>query len=233
MAKRRVFRIRRWVIGVAMLAVVSALTGSVASADSLTGILNLPKDPTLNPYPGPYGTVQITLVNGQDVSVVFTANSGFTFVDGSSVGIALTCGTCDNSTYSIDPLNVSSSPGNPITDIYLGSAHQVNGVVGSYNAILSQSNASSGNTIVSFDITCASCDWAGVHDIIRAPDTDNPLNSWIEAHISVLGTDCGGGSPCTGHVGGAVAAIPEPGTLTLLGIGLLASGTVARRFKKR
>jgi hypothetical protein len=213
-----------------MLVAVSALTGSVASADSLTGILNLPHDPSLDPYPGPYGTVQINLVSGQDVSVVFTANSGFTFIDGSSVGIALTCGACDNSVYSI--ANVFASPGNPITDIYLGSPDQVNGVVGSYNAILSQQTANSGNTLVSFDIKCPSCDWLGVHDIINAPDTDNPLNSWIEAHIAVLGTDCGGGSPCTGHVGGAVAT-PEPGTLTLLGIGFLASGAAARRFKKR
>jgi len=216
----------------AILMVVLAGLPAVASAvTTLNGVLDQPNS-GLSGFPAPYGTVTLNLVSSTEVDITFTAAAGYLFVNGNSVGVALTCGACTNESVT----NITVASGNPITDVYLGT--QKNTPVGDYELLLSQQNASNGNVTVSFQLNALNgLTWTDIHDII---DTGANFGanvpgkpSWIEAHIGVIGSSCVGAdgktSPCTGFTGGAVTSTPEPATIFFLGLGLTAVGIIARK----
>jgi hypothetical protein len=208
-------------IGIGVLALMFMLTASVASADVLNGTLSFTNSGDIGA--GPYGTVQITFVDSHDVNVVFTAAAGYLFVADNSVGLSLTTIT------GVSMINPVSNGEAVTADFTLN--QKVDGI-GSYDVTLKQKDASNGASLISFTLACATCNWTNVHSIIKQPDTDNPFNSWLEAHVAFQ-TNCTAEKACTGFVGGNVDGVPEPGTLTLLGLGLVAGGTLVRRFKKR
>src|SRR5690242_19780933 len=60
------------------LASLFILVGSVASADTFTSIINSGNS-AISGFPGPYGTVLVTLTSPTMATITFTSNTGFLF----------------------------------------------------------------------------------------------------------------------------------------------------------
>jgi hypothetical protein len=211
-------------LAVAMLA---GLSGP-ATADFIIGTPNV----ALSPYPGPYVSVDVTLnAAGTEATITATSlsNGSFTYLmgDGSSFGLntngavsvgVITGTPATHGAYSLSSGNVSSF-GN------------FNFIIDTFDGFTSTSNS------ISFTLTLLSGTWANEDDVFTA----NNKGFFGEAHIFVASPDCtnAAGAPAacvTGFAGNGEGPppqeTPEPGILSLLGMGLLAAGATRLRRRK-
>lgn len=242
-------------VATSVFALALLLTASVAWADLQTplewiGSLNMP-NAALSPYAGPYASIDITLANNttDTATVTFTAlvNGGnqYLFVDGNSVGLALT--TTDVTLGALGATTLNSDFHSPCFgppqcgggSFSLTPSLGLTNVssVGSYNLTLTNFDSFDwALDTISFTLTKNDgTAWGSVANIIDL-NLNPGTGSWVEAHIAVC-TDPNNCSPATaaaattGFTGGNVN-VPEPGTVALLGSGVLVLGTLARRFRK-
>ena len=254
-------RMKTLSIGLVALAFVSVLTASVATADTFGGNIFLdPVGNTLTTgcgglCPGPYASIAITTDGSATAHVTFTGLTNGTFryliIGPNDVGLVLSTTLVTVGNFSFTQLAGFSSP-LPFTATIAAGQH-IDGT-GDYNLVIDGGNGYvNAVTSLSFDIVRngGTGNWGAAASVINNT-TNHGLwinsitglptesNSWATAHIAV----CGNASSCspataalaTAWAGGAVTTditqVPEPGTLALLGSGLLMLGTLARRFKK-
>jgi hypothetical protein len=188
---------------------------SVAHAN-LTLTLNDPNS-ALSGYPGPYGTVDIALVNSTQATLTFTAGSagGYTykFGDGFSVDFNINATVYG---YTPSPVLTATNSNNVSS-------------FGVFNSTFSNPDPSASGAVssVTFSLTNFSGTWATASDVLTA----NDKGYLVAAHVFVF--NAAGGNPLTGFAGngGGGSSVPDAGTTTgLLGVGLLAVALLRRRF---
>ena len=185
----------------------------------------------LAPYPGPYVHVNITLIDATHASVAATSLSSgaFTYL----MGAVSSFGLNTNGAVSVGPIT-----GTPVTHgAYSTSSGNVS-AFGNFNFIIDTFDGfNSASNSISFALTLLSGSWSSDANVVTA----NNKGFFGEAHIFVTGPNCrdalGAPNACvTGFAGNGsgppVQDTPEPGILSLLGIGLLAAGATALRRRK-
>ena len=205
--------LKKCLLSVSLLALFVGFTAQGASANTIY-ILDQPND-GISSYTGPYGQVEVELLDANTAQITFTSYSGYLFVDGSAVDLS-TDGTYNGDAVT-DPLHVISDSGSGTADGF-----------GTYDIRLTTGNAAIGVESVTFTIDLASGTWASSDDVLILNDKDY----YAAAHIGVVGSSCGG-SPCTGFASTNGSSVPDGGsTMTLLGSALVAFGLLRRRFSK-
>ena len=207
--------------------------------------------------PGPYASIAVTTsdTNVKVAHVLFTAltQSGFTYgIDGKNDLVALTISQTANVT--VQNIGATALYGSSGALSALVGTDKTFNQVGSYNVTIDSENGGFSNAMktVFFDIVLdntTSAVWADAISVIdRTKNAGTWINStngatltnqisWAAAHIGVDPANSQvNGAANTAWAGGAVLTqerVPEPGTLMLLGAGmLLIGGVAARRFKK-
>ena len=210
------------------VALLVGLSGP-ATADFIIGTPNV----ALSPFTGPYVSVAVTL-NGAGDQATITAtsltNGAFTYLmgDGSSFGLntngAVTVGLITG-TPGTHGAYTLSGPGN------VSSFGTFNFIIDTFDGFSDTSDS------ITFTLTKVSGTWANEDDVFTA----NNKGFFGEAHIFVASPECTNtqGAPVacvTGFAGNGEGPppqeTPEPGILSLLGIGLLAAGATRLRRRK-
>jgi hypothetical protein len=216
--------------------VVGGLALSYSSADAFLLTLNQGNDALVNGSPsftGPYGTVQITLIDGHDATVTFTAlpqviggqTYQYLFGDGSSVAlnVNLTGGT-------VNATGFTWTGGGGNTAFSFGGSGNVDGF-GVMNATV---NDFDGFTAAVKTLTytlqlVGGSGWSSDADVVTA----NASGFEAAAHIFASGGTCNGACVTGFAANGPGGVTPEPSTIALLGFGLVGVGFIGRRIRSQ
>ena len=204
----------------ALLSIGLAVSGA-AAADPLAIQITDP-NAAISGYPPPYALIIYDLVDSNTATFTITAYSPYYIGAVNSVAVnfasAITLGTISGTSACANPY--SSSGGGNVSSF------------GTFNLIIDTNNgANCAGTSITFTVDKNVGTWANTADILTA-NTDGYLAA---AHIfaGCTGTPPNRSCVVTGFAGGDQAVppdeIPEPQTLALLGLGLLALASVRRR----
>jgi hypothetical protein len=215
--------------GMSGAASATAVAGFTCTTGSFLSVLTFSNDTSASGS-GTFGEICITLVDSNTAFVQAEALAGFSMVGLNSLALNINgTDTCTGGTAGacVDSGGVTSNAAGPYTQDF-PATDNVDGL-GSFNFHISEANASSGATLLTFTIDTSGTPWTTVSDVLV-----NNLSGFDAAmHLSVLGSNCNG-SPCTFFAGENTAGIiigetPEPAVLSLLGIALLGMGFTVRR----
>jgi len=183
----------------------------------------------LSGFPGPYGSVDVTLVDSKHATIDFTSNSaaGYYFVDGGSVAVNV-----DATSWTLGTVTGNSTSGS-----YSNGGSGNEDGFGSFKQTINSPNSGGTNrsTEITFSLTDISGIWSSAADVL----TGNSQGYLAAAHIGVCTS-----SPCTGSgahalattgfaVNGATTPVPEPGSLALLGTMLIMLGGIGYVMRRR
>lgn len=211
------------------LFVVLAIGAVPAVADTITFTINLGNS-ALSGFSGPFAEVSVNLTSATDATITFTSdtNSGNIYLigDGGSVGINVNAASWTISGIIGSNAGTGFTPG-PWSD---GGGGNEDGW-GSFNQTINSFDGfTHSSDTISFDLTNTGGTWASAANVL----TPNAQGFDVAAHIFVTASpaDAANGALATGFaVDGP--AVPEPGSLALLGSGLIGLAGVLRRKVRR
>ena len=210
----------------ALAMVVSALVAaSSARADTISYPLAL-GNPAISGYVGPYVDVLVDRTSGTTADITFTSlsNGSQTFLIGDGGTAAVNVNASSWLLSSILGTNAGTgfSPG-PFSN---GGSGNEDGF-GSFNQNIDDFDGYTHSTSsVSFTLTNLSGSWASAADVL-AP---NASGNVAAAHVFVA--SCASAASCdagTAALATGFATVPEPGTASVLGLGLIVLGLSRRR----
>ncbi|HXK23749.1 MAG TPA: hypothetical protein VMS55_13840 [Myxococcota bacterium] len=214
-------------LSVHLAVVVSALVvaGSNANADTISYSLGL-GNPAISGYTGPYVGVLVNRTSGTTADITFTSLSSgsqtFLIGDGGSAAVNVNASTWSLSSILGVNLGTGFSPG-PFSD---GGSGNQDGF-GSFNQKVDDFDGYTHTTSsLSFTLTNLSGSWASAADVLAA----NASGYVAAAHVFVA--SCASAASCdagTGALATGFATVPEPGTASMLGLGLTLLDLARRR----
>jgi len=192
----------------------------------------------LSPFPAPYATATVVLIDATHATVVFQAltTGSQDYMIGAAQALDLNVGA---SAFTVSPLPVTAvtlagftTPSCPKPPAGPGSGNVSSFGVFNLTIDCFDGFPNSGKTF-SFTLTNTSGTWATEASVLVA----NGDGNFAAAHILACNTNpctASGGALVTGFAGNSEGGfppviIPEPQTLTLLGLGLLVLGFARRR----
>jgi hypothetical protein len=210
------------------VASLALLAGKNALADSV--ILNLGTGNSAissAPYGTPYGTVSVNRTSSTTADFIFTANSGYLFLDSGSAAVNLN--STDWTISGLTGTTLSGFSGPSLADAGGG---QEDGF-GNFNQTFDEFDGFTWALhTISFTVTDNSGTWASVSNVL-AGNNDTNL---VAAHVGICNvnpcTFTGGSFANTGYASetGAVnIPTPEPSSLALFGTGILGFAAMMRR----
>lgn len=204
-----------------LLAVAAAW--AIAASSAQAGIIYYLDQPNsdLTGFTGPYGTVEITLIDSTHADILFQSNTvGYLFGAQGAVAINVNANSfsMSNLTGDLAFTNGSLSAGNPGNEDGFGSFNQTINADGGY------ANA---YTSVSFQIinNDSGGSWSSANDVLAL----NKTGFAVAAHIFVSG---GSASGTSGYAADGAQPTPEPASLTLWGMMAL-GGVACSRWRKK
>lgn len=181
-------------------------------------------------YPGPYGTVDVTLNTSTQATVTFTGDTvgGYTYIFGGTGCVAV---NVNATSWSVSGFAGTAYNGDSavVGNLSSGGAGNENGF-GSFNQTINNFDGFQHSwSTVTFLLTDTSGTWASAASVL----TGNSENNIVAAHIFVV-DDSTGANPSTGfatQTGGT--EIPDGGaTVLLLGTALTGLGMIKRLIVK-
>ncbi len=220
-------------LGLAVLALLLTAAAPRASADSFT--LSVPNS-AISAYPAGYINVTVTLVNSTTATITFTNDpSGiynYLMGDGSTAAVNVNA-----TTFTVGAVSESNSLGAPFTPTFTSTQTGTQNVdgFGDFNLTINNTDGFGDSaTTVTFTITNTSGTWSSAANVLIA----NSQGNTAAAHVFVESSTCTDGSGklvacATGYAGNGTN-VPEPGTLSIFGTGLLGlAGLIRRRMNKQ
>jgi hypothetical protein len=212
-------RITRWAPLAAVAAVLLAL-GSTASADTVF-TLNIPNS-GISAFTGPYGTVDIDLVNSTTATITLTAlsNGGNYYAFGSDGAFGV---NVNATSWSVSGLT-GTAPATHSGPSFTNDGAKSEDGFGTFNQTFKEfDGAGYSLTSVMFTLTNTGGVWADSGSVL-APTAGG---YYTAAHVYVFATsDYSLPSLATGY---ATAVVPEPSSLAMAGIAALGFGANAWR----
>jgi hypothetical protein len=214
----------RWIAAFALA--VAVFTPGIASAD-LSITLDNPNS-AISPYPGPYGTVLVQLLDATDAKVTLTATLGsnYLFGDGGTLGLNT------NGTVSVSILSWVNGIGSSTPTV--GNPGNEDGF-GKFNVTIDNGQgAADALKTLSIQLTNTSGTWSSASDVL----TPNSNGALAAGHVFVYTNSSynGGTALATGFAAGSngtpIINTPEPSTIALALSGLGAIGLVALRRRR-
>jgi hypothetical protein len=208
------------------VALVAGLAAGPAAASAIytIGIPNA----ALSPYPGPYATVQVNLINPTQAHVTFTAlsdaNYWYLMGDGGSADLNV------NGAYLLGPVTGTAMPGFSAPSFVSNTPGNVSSF-GVFNLSLNFFDGfTHAATSIEFDLQKTSGTWASDLDVLAA----NPLGYFAAVHTFVCAINCSptGAALVTGFAATNTLPrerVPEPNMLALVALAILALAMVRRR----
>jgi len=188
----------------------------------------------LVPFPGPYATASVTLVDATHANIVFDSltGGGNIFLMGAVNAFDLNVGATSFTT-SPNPVTGTTLPGFSAPSCNNAGGGNVSSF-GSFNLTFACFDGfTNAGTMFSFMLTNTSGTWGSESAVLVA----NADGNFAAAHIFVCALPCttAGGALVTGFAGNSEGGfppviIPEPHTLALLGLGFLVLGLARRRL---
>lgn len=201
---------------VGLWACLLTLRASPASADTIGFDLGAPNS-AIAPFPGPYVHVDINRTASTSATITFSSltQSGNTYLmgDGSAVALNVNAGTFSFALVAgSDPNFLKSTTGTQNVDGFGNFNFTIDNKDGFPQAVSS----------ISFVLTDTSGTWGSASNVL----VSNSMGFSAASHIFVQNTSCTGAC-ATGFA--ANGAVPEPGTLALVGSGLVSVGVMVRK----
>lgn len=187
-------------------------------------------NPAISGYTGPYGTVDVDLASGTTAAITFTGNYAdpYYYLFGGQGAVGLNVNATSFSVASITGQQLSG-----FTDgagPYTVTSGNEDGF-GSFNlSIDSFDGLQHSADMITFElINKSGSTWAGAADVLAG----NSNGYLAAAHIFVSDGNVNDGAYTTGFAANGATPVPEPGSMLLLGAGLLGLVGVSRKkFKK-
>lgn len=227
---------RSLVTACAAVALLLGLGATRASADSVTYDISVP-NAALSPYTGTLAQVTVTLTDSTHATVTFNScgpnetcsYAGYVFLMGSESAAGV---NVNATSWTVSPITSTNGESGftsgAVTDGGSGNVSEFGVFNQTFNSFDGFTHSS---TTISFTLTNTSATWNSAADVLAANNDGNvaEIHAFVCADNGEVDCNATAGAIVTGFA--ADSNVPEPASLSLFGIGLIALAGMVRRYR--